>query len=65
VPTGFIEGESPYASRDGIVIKSVDEGKAAIDWYAQRGRRQIKLYNSIRPEWVAPLADMRTRRACA
>jgi hypothetical protein len=57
VPTGFIEGESPYASRDGIVIKSVDEGKAAIDWYAQRGRRQIKLYNSIRPEWVAPLAD--------
>src|SRR5262249_3323417 len=37
-------------------IDSVDEGKAAIDWYAQRGRRQIKLYNSIRPEWVEPLA---------
>ena len=57
VPTGFIEGESPYASRDGIVINNVDEGKAAIDWYAQRGRRQIKLYNSIRPEWVAPPAS--------
>jgi hypothetical protein len=38
------------------VIKSVDEGKQAIDWYRQRGRRQIKLYNSIRPEWVEPLA---------
>lgn len=57
VPTGFIEGESPYASRNGIVINNVDEGKVAIDWYAQRGRRQIKLYNSIRPEWVAPLAS--------
>jgi cytosine/adenosine deaminase-related metal-dependent hydrolase len=56
VPLGFIEGNSPYASRGGIVIDSVDEGKAAIDWYAQRGRRQIKLYNSIRPEWVEPLA---------
>jgi hypothetical protein len=57
VPTGFIEGNSPYASRSGIVINNVEEGKAAIDWYAQRGRRQIKLYNSIRPEWVAPLAE--------
>jgi hypothetical protein len=57
VPTGFIEGNSPYAARDGIVIDSVEEGKAAIDWYVQRGRRQIKLYNSIRPEWVAPLAE--------
>jgi len=57
VPTGFIEGNSPYASRSGIVIDNVEEGKAAIDWYAQRGRRQIKLYNSIRPEWVGPLAE--------
>jgi hypothetical protein len=56
VPLGFIEGNSPYASRLGIVIDSVDEGKRAIDWYVERGRRQIKLYNSIRPEWVEPLA---------
>ena len=56
VPLGFIEGNSPYASRGGIVIDSLDEGKRAVDWYAQRGRRQIKLYNSIRPEWVEPLA---------
>ena len=56
VPTGLIEGESSYSLRRAFVIKSVDEGKAAVDWYAQRGRRQIKLYNSIRPEWVAPIA---------
>jgi cytosine/adenosine deaminase-related metal-dependent hydrolase len=56
VPAGFIEGESSFASRLGIVINSVDEGKRAIDWYKQRGRHQIKLYNSIHPDWVAPLA---------
>lgn len=56
VPTGYIEGESPYSSRGGFVVGSVEEAKSAIDWYAQRGYRQIKLYNSIRPDWVAPVA---------
>ncbi len=56
VPAGFIEGDSPYAARLGIVVKNPDEAKAAVDWYAQRGYRQIKLYNSIRPEWVVPIA---------
>jgi hypothetical protein len=53
---GFIEGRSPYSSRDGFLVDSVDEGRQAIDWYAARGYRQIKLYNSIKPEWVRPLA---------
>ena len=54
---GFIEGKSPYSSRNGFVVDSVEEGQRAIDWYAARGYRQIKLYNSIRPEWVKPLAQ--------
>lgn len=53
---GFIEGKSPYSSRNGFVVDSLDEGKRAVEWYASRGYRQIKLYNSIRPEWVRPLA---------
>jgi Amidohydrolase family len=56
IAAGYIEGASQYQSTGGFVIKDVDEGKKAIDWYAQHGYRQIKLYNSIRPEWVAPLA---------
>jgi imidazolonepropionase-like amidohydrolase len=56
VPTGYIEGESPFASRGGFVVASVEEAKSAVDWYAQRGYRQVKLYNSIRPEWTAPIA---------
>ena len=56
VPLGFIEGESPFSSRGGYVVKDVGEAREAIDWYAQRGYRQVKLYNSIRPEWAAPIA---------
>lgn len=55
-PAGFIEGKSPYSARNGFVVDSVEEGRRAIDWYAARGYRQIKLYNSIKPEWVQPLA---------
>lgn len=47
VAAGFIEGDSPFASRNGIVIKTLDEARAAVDWYAQRGYRQIKIYNSF------------------
>jgi hypothetical protein len=53
---GFIEGESPFSLRSGIVVASVTEGEQAVDWYAQRGFRQVKLYNSIKPEWVRPIA---------
>lgn len=56
VPAGFIEGKSPFSSRNGFVVDSVDAGLRAVDWYAARGYRQIKLYNSIKPDWVAPLA---------
>lgn len=57
VATGFIEGASPFSSNSDFVVKDADEAKRAIDWYAQHGYRQIKLYNSIRPEWVAPIAE--------
>ncbi len=55
-PAGYIEGDSPYSSRGDFVVKSVEEAQAAVDWYAQHGYRQIKLYNSIKPEWAAPIA---------
>jgi imidazolonepropionase-like amidohydrolase len=54
---GYIEGESPFSSRGGFVVASVEEAKEAIDWYAQRGYRQVKLYNSMKPEWAAPVAE--------
>lgn len=56
IAAGFIEGDSPHASRADFVVRSLEEAKAAVDWYAQRGYPQVKLYNSMRPEWMAPLA---------
>lgn len=47
VATGFIEGDSENAARAGFVIKTLDEAKQAIDWYAEHGFRQIKVYNSF------------------
>ena len=34
-------------------ISDLDGVKKAIDWYAQHGYPQIKIYNSFRPEWVS------------
>jgi hypothetical protein len=53
---GFIEGKSPFSSRNGFVVETLQAGLDAVDWYAARGLRSIKLYNSIKPEWVKPLA---------
>lgn len=62
IPAGFIEGESPFSSRGGFVVSGLDEAERAVDWYAQRGYRELKLYNSIHPEWLEPIAAYAHRR---
>ena len=57
VPAGFIEGRSPFSAALGFVVDDLEGLKKAIDWYAERDYGQIKLYNSIRPEWVAAAAE--------
>jgi hypothetical protein len=47
VPSGFLEGKSAFSSKLGIVVQTLDEAKAAVDWYAQRGYRHLKIYNSF------------------
>ncbi|MGO4221943.1 amidohydrolase family protein [Lysobacter sp. TAF61] len=47
VPAGFIEGESKYSARNGFVVKNLDDVKKAVDWYAEHGYPQIKIYNSF------------------
>jgi imidazolonepropionase-like amidohydrolase len=41
----------------GKIITTLTEGILAIDYYHKRGYNQIKLYSSIKPEWVKPLCD--------
>ncbi|MYN19263.1 amidohydrolase family protein [Rugamonas sp. FT107W] len=47
VPAGFLEGESPFSANNGFVVKDLAGAKDAIDWYAQRGYPQLKIYNSF------------------
>ncbi|MFC3093932.1 amidohydrolase [Alteromonas sediminis] len=55
--SGFIDKLSPYASKSSKTAESLDEALAHVDWFADRGYGQIKLYSSIEPEWVKPLAE--------
>ena len=50
IPAGYIEGSSPHSSQGGFVIGDLAEAKRAIDWYADHGYPQVKIYNSFPKE---------------
>lgn len=52
VRSGFIEGKSPFNSNAGILVDSEAAAVSAVDWYGARDFWQIKIYNSMHPEWV-------------
>lgn len=56
VRAGLIEGRSPFSVRTGVIAESLDQALAQVRWYADHGYRQIKIYNSMNPDWVAPIA---------
>lgn len=51
---GFIDRAGPFAS--GYAAESLEDALERIDFYADNGYIQIKLYSSIEPDWVAPIA---------
>ena len=51
---GIIDGPGPYANQRNA-IDNLEEGLAEIQEYKDLGYQQIKLYSSIKPEWVLPL----------
>lgn len=53
---GIIDGPGPYANQRNV-IENLDEGLVEIQAYKDLGYQQIKLYSSIKPEWVHPLAE--------
>jgi imidazolonepropionase-like amidohydrolase len=56
VVSGFIDKAGEFAAPTGTLINSLQEGINAIESYKQKGCTQIKLYSSINPEWVKPMA---------
>ncbi|MFC1740687.1 hypothetical protein ACFL0N_04335, partial [Pseudomonadota bacterium] len=53
---GFIDRKSPYSAPTGSLAESLDDALKMVDDYAAAGYPQIKIYSSIDPAWVTPLA---------
>ncbi|MBY0435421.1 MAG: hypothetical protein K2U26_15050, partial [Cyclobacteriaceae bacterium] len=56
IMSGFIDFAGPFAGPTGKIVKTLEEGLAAVNYYADHGYQQIKLYSSIPVDWVKPLA---------
>lgn len=56
IRNGFLEGRSPYSARHGFIADSLEDALKDVRWYADHGYWQIKIYNSMNPDWVAPIA---------
>lgn len=56
IMSGFIDFAGPFAGPTGKIVKTLEEGLAAVNFYADKGYQQVKLYSSIPVEWVKPLA---------
>lgn len=53
---GFVDRSGPFAAPTGKLADTVDEAIEFINWYAQHGYGQIKIYSSIDPQWVPAIA---------
>ena len=58
VLAGIVEGTGPLAGPTDVRIENLAQARAAVDWYADRGYEQIKIYSSFPPPLVRPIADM-------
>lgn len=59
---GFIDKKSDYSSSIGKIVTTLDQAIEAVNWYADNGYIQIKLYASILPEWIEPIAKQAHNR---
>ncbi|HEV8197595.1 MAG TPA: amidohydrolase family protein, partial [Gemmatimonadales bacterium] len=56
VKSGFIDGRGPYQGPGKSLVSTVDEALTWVDWYASHGYEQIKLYSSLNPAFIEPIA---------
>lgn len=59
---GFIDGSGPFAAPTGNLAGSLDEALGYIEQLDAQGYTHIKIYSSIHPDWVAPMAAEMRRR---
>lgn len=54
---GFIDKKSEFSAPTGQLAETLEDALAYVDWYAKQDFRGIKLYSSIEPDWVEPIAE--------
>lgn len=55
---GFIDAEGPFAGPTRARVKDLADAERWINWYADNDYVQIKVYSSLDPKMVAPLARL-------
>ncbi|MEN1728978.1 MAG: amidohydrolase family protein [Pseudomonadota bacterium] len=55
--SGFIDASGPFAAPTGNLADTLDDALAYIETIHEQGYPHIKIYSSIPPEWVAPMAE--------
>ena len=56
VRAGFMDGPGPYQGPTKVLVATPEEAVKWVDWYADRGFVQIKMYSSLKPELVPVVA---------
>jgi cytosine/adenosine deaminase-related metal-dependent hydrolase len=54
---GIIDGTGEFAGPTKMRVDTADEAIQDVDWYADHGYVQIKIYSSVQPELVPLIAD--------
>jgi hypothetical protein len=54
---GIIDGTGEFAGPTKMRVDTAEQGIQDVDWYADHGYAQIKIYSSIKPELVPIIAD--------
>ena len=54
---GIIDGTGEFAGPTKMRVDTADQAIQDVDWYADHGYAQIKIYSSIKPELVPIIAD--------
>jgi imidazolonepropionase-like amidohydrolase len=57
VMAGFMDGSGPYQGPTKVLVDDEKTGREWVDKYASLGMVQLKLYSSLKPELVAPIAE--------
>ena len=59
---GIIDGTGEFAGPTKMRVDTAESGDANVDWYADHGYAQIKIYSSVKPELVPTIADRAHQR---